>query len=566
MDPFDEIKDNNKQYGDDGEKSVRYKAFISYRHCEPGKTIAKLLHKKLEYYRIPKELREKLSRNSLGRVFRDEAELPVTDSLSDAILEALRSTEYLIVICSPRLKESAWCMKEIEIFSKLHGKKNILPVLIEGEPEESFPESLFYEDVIEKDPEGNEVEVRIEKEPLAADTRKGTGSVRDAVIKLSAAMLGLNYDDLKQRHRVERLKRRTFFSGLVFFVVLIFLFQAIYFATTITRQKKELEMKYADNMAQNSEELLDMGYRMDALYAARSVLPDDQDDNLSADAFRALINASQIYKKDVYVPSAFISAPVMATSARVSPDAAIAVMGNESRYYIMDTKSGRVLDTFRSEYMSYAFYGSKGLIYAFDSKVYYYDYEAGTTVLLYEGAVNIYDSPSGNVVIIENDDSVCGYRGSEQIWQLDFDELGIDCNLENSAFSVDFTEKGTYAICLMNIFPGDGSLEQWLMMVDTSDGALKLCVTEPVNGYNISYVAADEDTISMLVTDRVSYMDMRLVNYDISKNAVTDELDLGKEFFNKISRFDNRIIICSSDRVVIYDDKLESINGFGVSS
>ena len=103
-------------------------------------------------------------------------------------------------------------------------------------------------------------------------------------------------------------------------------------------------------------------------------------------------------------------------------------------------------------------------------------------------------------------------------------------------------------------------------MVDTSDGALKLCLTEPVNGYNISYVAADEDTISMLVTDRVSFADMCLVNYDISKKTVTNNLDLGKEFFNKISRFDNRIIICSSDRVVIYDNKLEYINGFGVSS
>ena len=161
------------------EENVRYNAFISYRHCEPDKSIAKALHRKLENYRIPKELREKLGRDVIGRVFRDEAELPVTDSLSEAILDALRNTEYLIVICSPRLKLSAWCMKEIEIFTKLHGKKKILPVLIEGEPEDSFPETFFYEDVEQKDPDGNTVTVRMEKEPLAADCRGGHRALGD---------------------------------------------------------------------------------------------------------------------------------------------------------------------------------------------------------------------------------------------------------------------------------------------------------------------------------------------------------------------------------------------------
>ena len=89
-------------------------------------------------------------------------------------------------------------------------------------------------------------------------------------------MLGLNYDDLKQRHRVERLKRRTFFTGIVFAVVLVFLFQSLYFVNTIQKQKLEIEKKYADSMANTSKELLRSGDRMTALYVARSVLPDEQ--------------------------------------------------------------------------------------------------------------------------------------------------------------------------------------------------------------------------------------------------------------------------------------------------
>ena len=119
--------------------------------------IAKKVHTGLETYKIPASVKKRLGIKKINRVFRDQEELPIGSNLSDNINEALESSEFIIVICSPRTPESEWVKKEIETFISLHGRDHVLAVLIEGEPDESFPESL------RTDEKGDPVE------PLAAD-------------------------------------------------------------------------------------------------------------------------------------------------------------------------------------------------------------------------------------------------------------------------------------------------------------------------------------------------------------------------------------------------------------
>ena len=88
---------------------MRYDAFISYRHSELDKFVAEELHKQLETFKIPKKISEKCKKKRINRIFRDKDELPITSNLADPIMNALRQSEFLIVICSPRLKESLWC-------------------------------------------------------------------------------------------------------------------------------------------------------------------------------------------------------------------------------------------------------------------------------------------------------------------------------------------------------------------------------------------------------------------------------------------------------------------------
>ena len=97
-------------------KNYKYDAFISYRHTELDQFIAEKIQKYLEEFKLPKNIKDKkgLKKTKIERVFRDKEELTITNNLEDPIIQALKGSEYLIVICSPRTKESIWCRKEIE--------------------------------------------------------------------------------------------------------------------------------------------------------------------------------------------------------------------------------------------------------------------------------------------------------------------------------------------------------------------------------------------------------------------------------------------------------------------
>nr|MCR4929439.1 TIR domain-containing protein [Lachnospiraceae bacterium] len=300
-----------------GLDSVKYDAFISYRHCELDSFVSENLHKKLENFKLPKSVlkNKNLKKTKIERVFRDEAELPLSDNLSDPIMAALANSEFLIVICTPRLPLSAWCKKEVETFVATHDRQHVLLVLAEGEPDESFPEILTYEDVVEKDLDGKEVTIRRTREPLGADCRGKNNKERlkamdNVVLKLCAAIFGLNYDDLKQRHREQKIKRRIVLMEIVMALVALFALVCILFTVRIQKQNKIIQDKYASTMATASKELYDSGRRLDAIYVARSVLPDRETKDYNEDAYRALVDAMNVYgASDSYVPKNLVSIP-----------------------------------------------------------------------------------------------------------------------------------------------------------------------------------------------------------------------------------------------------------------
>lgn len=206
-------------------QEIKYDAFISYRHCELDQFVAVTLHKELEAFKLPKAIAKQLevkgiSKKKIERVFRDRDELPITNNLADPITNALRNSEFLLVICSPRLKESLWCRKEIETFISMHGREKVFAVLIEGEPSDSFPEELLYAEKIITDENGVEQVIKEPVEPLAADVRGKNKSeirkkIKEEVLRLAAPMFDCSYDDLKQRHRERTIRRIIATAGTV---------------------------------------------------------------------------------------------------------------------------------------------------------------------------------------------------------------------------------------------------------------------------------------------------------------------------------------------------------------
>lgn len=247
---MEEVKNETK-------RKYKYDAFISYRHIEPDLTIAKILHDMIEKFNIPKHLRTTLNENNnenliddkhVFRVSRDREELSTKD-LSTMIEEAIADSENLIVICSKRTFISPWCRKEVQLFKKIHGVNNIIPVLIEGEPDESFLDELKNLKTTFINSENIEEEKNIEL--LAADIRpdevkspsfKGYEILENSkdpkmneltkksldilkkseIYRIVASMLNVNYGDLKLRHQERYLKRIIYTSVAASIAMLIF--------------------------------------------------------------------------------------------------------------------------------------------------------------------------------------------------------------------------------------------------------------------------------------------------------------------------------------------------------
>ena len=252
-------------------KKYKYDAFISYRHVEPDLTIAEILHDMIEKFNIPKHLRTVSNDGSLiddkhvFRVFRDREELSTKD-LSTMIEEAIANSENLIVICSKRTSLSPWCRKEVQLFKKIHRANNIIPILIEGEPDESFIDELKNLKATFINSENVEEEKNIEL--LAADIRpdevkspsfKGYEILQNSkdprlneltkksldilkkseIYRIVASMLNVNYGDLKLRHQERYLKRIIYTSIAASIAMLIFVVSVttLYLKSVVSERK-----------------------------------------------------------------------------------------------------------------------------------------------------------------------------------------------------------------------------------------------------------------------------------------------------------------------------------------
>lgn len=261
------------------EKQYKYDAFISYRHSDLDSFVAENIHKYLETYKLPKNVLSKISDNKKGikRIFRDQDELPLSSNLETPIVDALNDSRYLIVICSPRLKESIWCKKEIETFKKIRGRENIFCVLIEGEPNESFPEEVLYEYKTEKDSKGKSKKIKELYEPLAADVRADNKKeiikkIKSERLRLIAPMFNLDYDDLKQRHRQRKIRKTIFTLSMVAITSFILAVYSALMFLKIFHQQKTLKIHQASSLTKESADYLNIDSRYNAIKSSYEAL------------------------------------------------------------------------------------------------------------------------------------------------------------------------------------------------------------------------------------------------------------------------------------------------------
>jgi len=197
-------------------EQFKYWAFISYSHQD--KSWGDWLHKALETYRVPKRLVGRASRDGavpkrLFPIFRDREELPTSADLGENINQALTQSPYLIVICSPKSAVSRWVNEEVKAFKAMGREDRILCLIVDGEPNasdkpnsgllECFPEAVRYR------VDSNRHITAERTEPIAADAREGKDGKVNVKLKLLAGLLGVSFDELRQRDKQRQFWRRV---------------------------------------------------------------------------------------------------------------------------------------------------------------------------------------------------------------------------------------------------------------------------------------------------------------------------------------------------------------------
>ena len=547
----------------------KYDAFISYRHCSPDKEIAEKLHKALENYRLPHAIAKKTGRRKLERVFRDEAELAVSAELSAEIEKALLNSEYLIVICTPRLQQSEWCMKEIEIFLRISDRNHILLVLAEGEPDEAFPEILMYEDVEKTSKDGQVFKIREKREPLAGDCRgtthkKRREAIKNTVLRLCAVIYGVHYDELKNRQRERQIRTNALFSGLIFLVIFCVAAQNTYYLIEQAKQNAVIQEKLATITANASMELIEDGRRMDAIYVAKSVLPNNPENGFNQSAYRALQNAMGIYSRpDLFTAEKNI--PVFPEHVLFNYDAGlIASWNTQNVLNIFDAETEEELYSYPlKKGNEVEFYGKDSLLHYEDGKLMQIDVPAKQEKEIVIPKTNV-DSVYQHLYAIKGEekrafilqagiaygiiDGACKYK---------IDPASLNLDSGNTAFNeIAFSEDGQTAIAWT--YQDDLVTDSTIVEFKTDTGEI---ISEYETDMIVVAVAPVENGFYFLrIDNETENGGTELLYFDNGERRLSYSQYLENEYYYAIACIGDTVTIYNSNKIIVADRNLQVLN------
>lgn len=431
------------------DREYKYDVFISYRHLNPDEDIADALHKLLETFKIPKDIAADIDWKH--RSFIDEQELTTRD-LSDSIVEALKHSKYFISVCSKRTKLSPWCIKEIELFRKLHGDDRVFALLVEGEPSEVFPEAIkklkktkMQKDGIEEDKEEQSREI------LAADVRphgiktkdfKGYENLNPSEVKklkkeslnilknseiyrIMAGILGIDYGDLRQRGRERRLKLLLGVAGIVAVSLAVF---------TTFMVMMYLKSKHSENIARQQTSLMILSYGNRAI---------ENEDRISAMliADKAMEYASSDMEQADYIKTMYYS--ILSRSLVNSPYTGIAKMniGRRSPFYIMIEEGYKIVSI-----------GENGNLEIWDVK----EAKKLREIEYADHITAAAGNPSGDTVVS------CSFTGELCQWDLDkgtYKTIGVLPDTKYNEMGI--TKDGKYLLGVLSNRDNSNRLEVW---------------------------------------------------------------------------------------------------------
>lgn len=181
----------------DGNRQFSYFAFISYKHLD--KRWGRWLQHQLEGYRLPSRLcKHKEYPPRLTPIFRDETDLTAGKNVHTLLLEKLQASKFLIVICSRHMQNNPQYIDyEIEQFLAMgNPASHILPLIVDGEAASRDPQKECLPPALLRMGDARPLGVTL-------DPKKK----HDAILKLVAAMHGLEIQSIRAHDEVRRQKR-----------------------------------------------------------------------------------------------------------------------------------------------------------------------------------------------------------------------------------------------------------------------------------------------------------------------------------------------------------------------
>lgn len=307
----------------------KYLAFISYKRED--EKWAKWLQYKLEHYNLPSSVR-KINPSLPERVcpvFKDTTDL-AGGVLEKAIKDALDTSKYLIVICSPLAAQSLWVCREVQEFIDSGREEFIIPFIVDGNPNaknsinECFPKNL-------RKLSGCRELLGININEMGRDA---------AAIKIVARMFNLQFDILWQRNEREQKIRRKLIVAFSLLGVVV-AFSIVYFMFI---QHRKMQINQARAVAHRAEKLIEEGQSYLACKLLVEVLP-----NKNVLIPRPyVIEAEKTLRKAMYMNSARLKGHTgNITSIDFNPDGNSIISASTDRTLkLWDIESGKCIRTF----------------------------------------------------------------------------------------------------------------------------------------------------------------------------------------------------------------------------
>lgn len=260
-------------------KPYEYFAFISYKRED--EKWAKWLQHKLEYYKLSSSVKKDNPDlpDKIRPVFRDTTDLE-PGVLAQKIQNALDSSRFLIVICSPRSANSVWVSKEVQSFIDSGRADHIIPFIIGGTPNASDPKDECFPEELRQ--------LAGEQELLGANINEMGREA--AAIKVVARMFNLRFDSLWQRFERDKKRRLSLvYAGAIFLFILLVIMGVLYY----DRNETYLELEHSNEKLALAYERL----RSDSILTVSHLMRIQSDSVILAAKNDSIIDALESLKR-----------------------------------------------------------------------------------------------------------------------------------------------------------------------------------------------------------------------------------------------------------------------------